>query len=81
MSNLTITADIITKSGTDLTPVGVTIKGTGAMSYAALREIAVEALESYTGSKEVINGYRVDRYPSFHEQAEDAVTMYPINAA
>ena len=78
MSDLTITADIITFTGSDLTPVGVTIKGTGAMGHAALREIAVEALESYTGSKEVINGYRVDRYPSFQEQAEDTVTMFPI---
>lgn len=77
-ADLTIEATVITQSGTDLTPVGVTIKGTGAIPHSALRDIAVEALESFTGSKEYTNGFTVDRYPSFQEQTDDTVTMFPI---
>lgn len=75
-ADLKIEATIITQSGTDLTPRGVTVKGTGNMSHSAVREVAVEALDSFTGTYE--GGYMVDRYPSFHEKAEDTVTMFPV---
>lgn len=75
MSDLTIKATVITQSGTDLTPVGVTIKGTGAIPVAALAAIAQEAVDTFTGSSSM---YTVDAQPTFHEQAEDTVTMFRV---
>lgn len=73
-ADLTIEATVITASGTDLTPVGVTIKGTGAIPFAALASIAQEAVNSFTGGIK----YVVDVEPTFHEQTDDTVTMFRV---
>jgi hypothetical protein len=73
-ADLTIEATVITQTGTDLTPVGVTVKGTGSIPFAALAAIAQEAVNSFTGSIK----YVVDVEPTHHEQADDTVTMFRV---
>jgi hypothetical protein len=77
-ADLTIEATVITQSGTDLTPVGVTIKGTGSIPNGALRAIAQEALAAFTGSHESHHGFKVSAEPSFHEETDDTVTIFPV---
>ncbi len=77
-ADLTITATVITQSGTDLTPIAVQIKGTGSIPTGALRAIAMETLETFTGSVEAAHGFKVEAEPSFHEKAEDTVTFFPV---
>ena len=76
--DLTITATVITQSGVDLTPVGVQIKGTGNMPTGAVRAVAIEALEAFTGSGQAHHGFKVEAEPSFHEQTEDTMTIFPV---
>lgn len=77
-ADLTIEATIITKSGEDLTPVGVKINGTGSIPIPALRAIAQEAVDSFTGSVEASHGHKVDLFPSFQEETDDTVTIFPV---
>lgn len=77
-ADLTIEATVITQSGSDLTPVGVSIKGTGSIPVPALRAIAQEAIDSFTGSVEAHHGHKVDLFPSFHEQTDDTLTIFPV---
>lgn len=77
-ADLTITATVITQSGTDLTPVGVKINGTGAMGNGSLRAIAQEALATFTGSYEQSHQYKVNAEPSFKEETDDTVTIFPV---
>lgn len=74
-ADLTITATVTTASGTDLTPVSVTVKGTGAIPVAALAAIAQEAVDTVTGSASM---HTVQAEPILHEQAEDTVTMFRV---
>jgi len=78
MSDLTIKATVITESGTDLTPVAVTIKGTGDIPVEALRAIAQEAVDSFTGSVATHHGHKVNLFPSFQEKTDDTVTTFPV---
>ena len=73
-----ITATAITQSGSDLTPVGVQIKGTGSIPNGALRAIAQETLATFTGSVESHHGFKVSAEPSFHEETDDTVTIFPV---
>lgn len=77
-ADLTITATVITLSRKDLTPVGVTLRGTGNIPVPALHAIAEEALESFTGTVGS-NGYSVYRTPTYHEKMEDTVTIFAVD--
>lgn len=77
-ADLTITATVITQTGADLTPVGVQIKGTGSIPNGALRSIAQETLASFTGSVEAHHGFKVSAEPSFKEEMDDTVTIFPV---
>ena len=77
-ADLIIEATVITQTGTDLTPVGVKITGTGSIPNAALRAIAVETLATFTGSVEAHHGFKVEAEPSFREEMDDTVTIFPV---
>jgi len=78
MSDLTIEATVITQSGTDLTPVAVKINGTGSIPNGALRAIAMEALATFTGSHESHHGFKVEAEPSFKEEMDDTISIFPV---
>lgn len=75
MSDLTIKATVTTASGTDLTPISVTVKGTGNIPRSALWEIAQEAVNAATGS---YSEYTVEAEPIMHEMTDDTVTMFRV---
>jgi hypothetical protein len=77
-ADLTITATVITQSGVDLTPVAVQVRGTGMMPTPAIRAIAAETLMQYAVVNEDAKAFKVEAEPSFHEQAEDTVTFFPV---
>jgi len=85
-ADLSIKATVLTETGTpltssrqDLTPTGVMIKGTGSIPNGALRAIAQEALAAFTGSHESHHGFKVSAEPSFHEEAEDTITIFAVS--
>lgn len=79
-ADLTITATVITQSGMDLTPVAVQVRGTGMMPTGPIRSIAEEALMQYAVVNEEAKAFKIEAEPSFHEQAEDTMTIFPVKS-